>query len=419
MAVYSEGNTLIVTGDFTLRDLPRLIAAMHTTVRAKGYRDFTLDFGNCARTYAGPMLGLAAYAQQYWSEGVDVNLILPTTALLARLFRNANWAHFIDVRGHEPSRFAGTSQIPAIRYQTGEQQFAAVNRIMDILFGALSDFSRSDLRALEWSLNEVTDNVLNHSQSKVGGFVQVTNFSARSKAIEFAVADPGIGIPRSLRSSKPNLRTDQELLDAAIREGVTRSADVGQGNGLFGTWRITQVSGGRLNILSGNASLESNPETGVHVSNEAIPFNGTLVVARIPYAQPVDLGEAFRFGGQKHEPKFDYVDAHFEVDSEDRPVLLLAKESAGFGSRDAGRITRNKILNLLSVSEKAVVVDFTDVPLISSSYADETLGMLFQSFGPIKFSQMVVLTNVEPLVESLINRAIVQRMNQGQASHRQ
>ena len=412
MAVFSEGNALVVSGEFTLRDLPNLIAAMYRTVTTKGYRDFSLDFRNCTRTYAGPMLGLAAHAQSYWAQGIDVSLKLPALESLARLFKNANWAHFIDVQGHEPSRFNGTSQIPAIRYQDGEQQNAAVNRILDILFGALSGFSRNDLRALEWSLNEVTDNVLNHAQSKIGGFVQVTNFSAKSKQIEFAVADPGVGIPQSLRPSKPNLRTDQELLDAAIREGVTRSPDVGQGNGLFGTWKITQVSSGRLNILSGYASLESNPESGLHILSQQIPFNGTLVVARIPYAQPVDLGEAFRFGGQRHDPKFDYVDMHFEVDSDDRPVFIVARESAGFGSRDAGRLARNKILNLLSVSDSAVVVDFRDVPLISSSYADETLGMLFHSFGPVKYSQAIALTNVDPLVESLINRAILQRATQ-------
>jgi hypothetical protein len=409
--IASEGNTIAIHGDFTLRELPRLLAAMHTTVNSKGYSDFSLNFQACTSAYAGPMLGLAAHAQHYWAQGVDVALTLLKEDKLSRLFRNANWAHLIDVRGHEPSRFTGTSQVPAIRYQNAAEQFAAVNRILNILFGALSDFSRNDLKALEWSLNEVTDNVLNHAQSKVGGFVQVTNFSARAKRLEFAVADPGIGIPGSLRPSRPKIRTDQEALDLAIREGVTRSPDVGQGNGLFGTWRIAQLSQGRLNILSGYASLESNPESGLHVGNQAIPFNGTLVVANIPYAQPVDLGEAFRFGGQKHEP-LDYVDLHFDVDSEDRPILRLVKESEGFGSREAGRIVRNKLLNLLKLADESVVIDFDEIPLISSSYADEVLGMLFASLGPVKFLRNIRLINVQPEVESLINRAILQRSKQ-------
>lgn len=176
--------------------------------------------------------------------------------------------------------------MPAIRFQSGDEQHAAVDRILNILFGALSDFSRNELRALEWSLNEVTDNVLNHAQSKVGGFVQVTNFSARAKRLEFAVADPGIGIPNSLRPGRPNLRTDQEALDMAISEGVTRSPDAGQGNGLFGTWRITQISAGRLNILSGYASLDSNPESGLHIATQQIPFNGTLAPLQI-FRMPV------------------------------------------------------------------------------------------------------------------------------------
>ena len=91
---------------------------------------------------------------------------------------------------------------------------------------------RADLRAIEWAINEITANVINHSRSPVGGFVQVTNFPGVSRRVEFAVCDAGIGIPETLRATHPNLPTDQEALDRAIREGVTRDKDIGQGNGL-------------------------------------------------------------------------------------------------------------------------------------------------------------------------------------------
>jgi hypothetical protein len=190
MPVYSNGNQIFISSDFKLPELPKALAAMHSTVIKQGFRDFTLNFSACTSTYAGPMLGVVAHAQSYWAQGVDVSLILPNDPKLARLFRNANWAFLIDFRSYEPSTFSGTSQVPAIRFQNGTEQHNAVDKIVSILFGALSDFSRNDLRALEWSLNEVTDNVMNHAQSKVGGFVQVTNFFTRAKRIEFAVADP-------------------------------------------------------------------------------------------------------------------------------------------------------------------------------------------------------------------------------------
>lgn len=410
MAVLREKNIITITHDFTLRDLPYLLVAMHQTVKTGPYTDFTLNFESCTSATAGPMLGLVAHTQSYWNQGIDITLKLPTDSMLNKLFRNSNWAHLIDFRSFDPSTFRGVSQIPTIKYSNGQEQHLAVERIISVLFGALSGLSRNDLRALEWSLNEVTDNVINHAQSKVGGFVQVTNFS-KSKRVEFAVADAGVGIPNSLRYGYPDLRSDHEALDRAIREGVTRSSEVGQGNGLFGTFRICQIGKGRLNIRSGYASLASELDA-VRIGPEPIPFSGTLVVANVPYASPVDLGDAFNFGGKPHIPT-DYVDLHFDVDESDVPILRLSSESAGFGSRDAGRIARNKILNLRQLSDTgSVIVDLAGIPLISSSFADETFGMIFASLGPIQFANSIKLVNVDPLVESLINRAILQRVKQ-------
>lgn len=406
-SISSDGSKLVVAGDFTPTELPRLLAAIHRTVTTKGYRDFTIDFTECTQATAGPMVGLVANIQDYWKKGVDVTLDLPKDDMLRRLFLNANWAHLIDFQRYDESRYTGKTQVPTIKYQSGAEQHKAVQKILEILFGNITGLSRNDLRALEWSINEITDNVLNHSQSSVGGFIQVTNFP-KSKRLEFAVADPGIGIPASLSPSHPELHGDAEALDCAVREGVTRDRSVGQGNGLFGTWRITQIAAGSLNISSGYARLDSSSHIGLQIKSEQIPFSGTLVVAKIPYARPIDLGEAFRFSKRQHEP-LDYIDFHFDEDARGRPVFDLARETSGFGSREAGRVIRNKLLNLLNLSESNVVIDFKDVPLISSSFADEVFAMLFTSMGPMQFSRSFEFNNLDELVRALIDRAILQR----------
>ena len=62
---------------------------------------------------------------------------------------------------------------------------------------------------------------------------------------------------------------------------------------------------------------------------------------------------------------------------------------------------------------RAVNVDFGGVPVISSSFADEAFGKLFLQLGPIQFMQRIRLVNTIDTVESLINRAIEQRMKVG------
>jgi anti-sigma regulatory factor (Ser/Thr protein kinase) len=195
--------------------------------------------------------------------------------------------------------------VPALKFTNAQEQHHAVNRILKSLLAALSGFDRSDLGAIEWSLNETTDNVINHAEAPTGGYVQITNYSGAAKRIEFAVSDAGIGIPSSLRTTHPEIKSDTEALDKAIREGVTRDKRIGQGNGLYGTWRITELSGGRFELYTGNAWLVSSVQQGLHVRSQTIPFRGTLLVASIRYAQPIDLSDALQFRGKRHLPVFN------------------------------------------------------------------------------------------------------------------
>lgn len=88
------------------------------------------------------------------------------------------------------------------------------------------------LDALEWCLYEVLDNVNQHSCSDQG-FVMLQHHK-QSGRLAFAIADTGIGIHRSLGSSKSyKPKNAVDAITLAIREGVTRDSETNQGNGLF------------------------------------------------------------------------------------------------------------------------------------------------------------------------------------------
>ena len=115
--VESDENTILVTGAFNIRDLAKLVAALYDTVDKKGCQDVVLDFSQCQSAYAGPMLGVVARAQTYWSDGIDVALVLPRQPTLRRRFLNTSWAHLIDFRGHAPSTYRGNQQVPATKFR--------------------------------------------------------------------------------------------------------------------------------------------------------------------------------------------------------------------------------------------------------------------------------------------------------------
>ncbi len=411
MPLYSDMNKITVHGELSVDDGMRIIAAMHNTVDKKQFPDFHLDFTACTKAFSAQMLPIASRCQAYWKESIDVKLTLPRDDKMRRLFLNANWAHLIDVRSFDESRFRGYTHAPAIKFGNGKEQNEAVNKVLDILLAAISHFKRADIRAIEWAINEVTDNVINHAQSNTGGLIQVSNYRQRQQ-IEFVVSDAGVGIPATLRPGHPEIQSDTEALDKAIREGITRDKSVGQGNGLYGSWRISQQSGGEIKILSGYANLISSERNGLKISKLDIPMNGTVVASRIGYSEKIDLTDALVFEGRTFVP-VDYIETHFDEDEEGNIRFVLAEECDGFGSRAAGDPVRRKALNLIKcLGTGKLIVDCSGVPLVSSSFADELFGKLFLEIGPIEFTNSVQLVNLDPLVKNLIDKAVMQRMRQ-------
>jgi hypothetical protein len=384
--------------------------AFHVVCEKQGYQEVSLDFSSCETLFESFMLPLVAISQLYIRNGVDFKLLLPSGHQLRSLFHNSNWAHLISPRHYDPTTYEGKHHVPAIHYQNGQTQHRAVDSIIDAVLSSLTNLNRGSLKALEWSLNEITDNVLNHSSSSVGGFVQASTFSGRN-VVEFVVADTGIGIPESLRMSD-----HKRALEEAIKEGVTRDKNTNAGNGLFGSYQIATISGGQFHIHSGHASLLANAGETLRIIEDKAFFRGAVVVVRIDCSAEHLLEKALRFGGQPHDPPYDYIERRFEGGEPDEITIKLREETDSFGSREVGRLVKNKIDNIMTTSRvRRLVVDFDGVFIISSSFADEVFGRMFAEMGPMDFMTKIEFKNVDSTVRSLIDRAIFQRAaNPGQ-----
>lgn len=404
-------NLIIVTGE--LYDFHRLLSLIHQIVEKLDYEDVILDLKDCSTAFQNSMLSVCAQVMAYRKSGVSFELIPPSDKKLENLFRNTNWGHFLDPHKFEPSLFRGHTRIPATQYQNPVEQQAAVNRIVNVMLGAIPELERTDFAAFEWAVNELTDNVLVHANSSIGGLIQVSTFAKFRKRVQFVVADAGIGIPASLRGGHPEIRSDVEALDKAIREGVTRDTSIGQGNGMFGSYQICSKSEGSFLIDSGHACLKYEPHSGLAIHDQKAPYAGTLVVATIDFSNPELLQDALSFKGVKYQP-VDFVETNYEMNGAGSIDFKLIEECQSFGSRVSGKPVQNKLLNLLKMSGNCVInVDFTGVPLLSSSFADEAFGKLFHKIGPVKFMQRIRLVHMMETSGALINKAIAQRMQVG------
>lgn len=407
-------NRVTVSGRLNAETIPLLLGSLRAAESA-GFQEFIVDFSQCARAYVNGIVPLAALACSWRSKGAEFDLILPSEPSVARHFENTGLAHFISPQKFSPSSFQSASHVPVQQFNTHQDQVRLVYSFMDIILKRTT-LSRDLLQGLEWSLNEVMDNVPNHAQSPVGGFASLTTLA---DSVTFAVADSGIGVLASLSEGYPNLSNDTEALGEAIKGGITRNKEAGQGNGLAGTLSIATSSGGSFSIWSGRGRLnvfhdsqtsELSSKRGVFPPSQK--YEGTIVDVQIRKNPAFNVSEALGFTGMIGGV-FDTIEAKYETESGNEFMIKLAAETTGFGSRGAGRQIRTKCLNLLMADKsRPLVLDWSGVPVISSSFADEAIGKLFVELGPINFSTRIKNIGLEPLVRGLIEKAIFQRASE-------
>lgn len=380
---------------------------------SRNFKELVLDFRTVTAAYPDAILPLICIIDQWRERGHRFRVLLPETGSLRQLFLNANWAHFMDP-AHPRLDMAHPQHLAARRYHTHAEQQEAVSAVLDVVLRSM-DLRRDVIAALEWSVNEITDNVLNHARSAAGGLVELNTFSESHK-ITVVVADGGRGIPAAMRDRFPKL-TDAEAVEEAMKQGVTSIPDSGQGNGLAGSLRIATYAQGSFKVASDGAQVcvYRDQRSGQYRTQRGVPKGfqhpGTLVMIELSTVAEFDIGEALALDG-KITAVSDVVDLRYSDDEGDLVVRVL-DEALGVGTRQAGVELRRKCVNLLNAEpQKRLVLDWSGVPLISSSFADESVGKLFVELGPTGFSGRIGHAGAEPLVASLLDRAIMQRVAQ-------
>lgn len=152
-------------------------------------------------------------------------------------------------------RHDDTGRFIPITRLTEESQSGIPSKVIQMLERHWEGIDRSILACLDWTIAEVTDNVINHSKSKIDGFVIGQSYPKKNR-ISFAVIDCGIGIGNRLRERDIySDLSDEDALRYAVDEDVTVNPLTNGGVGLYRTRRIVEQNGGRLIITSGSGRL--------------------------------------------------------------------------------------------------------------------------------------------------------------------
>lgn len=374
------------------------IRIVNDAVKRCGYKSLVINLEKVVGFYPNAVVPVSGILQYIQNEmGIEVEYL--------------NSSFISNTNILVPQRYNDNSRNILNRvwfFSTSEE----VARIVDAFIEELqksAQFYKGVLNAIEWSLNEVMDNVIQHSKTGFG--YVMGQIHPMSKNIAFTVFDSGQGIFNSMKESVHSPRTTIDAITLAIQEEVTRDKSIGQGNGLFGLHSIVKQGKGKLVITSGRGSYTYNDgDVRTYDSLPCISVDkpGTIVDFQLNYANDMSLDKALVFRGKQYE----LINIHYEELEDDygRIIFKIRDHSEGTGTRDAAIRVKNEIINILSEEQKPITLDFTGVAVISSSFSDELLAKLFLSLGMFQFNNLVKIKGLDLSQQNILQRSVLQRI---------
>lgn len=401
MGIYRRLNTIEITDLKHPKDASAFIKAIYFGGRA-GFVDYKLDFSSTNVAFPNASVPIAGLIDYYKKEGIQFEVIGQGDIVTAiSLLNPINISSQADLKNINPLN-------KIFRFSDSDHVFWLVNAFLEELERS-DKFGKGVFEGLEWCLNEVMDNVIQHSKAE-SGFV-MGQIHKSNKHIAFTIFDTGIGIFNSLKDTEHKPRYPVDALTLALQEGVTRDPNIGQGNGMYGLRRIIENNQGQLTLTSNSASLflkGSKARTFNRIPTISRERGCAIVDFQIDYAKEVSLAEALNFNGISYEPINIKIE---KLENEYGEILFkLSEQTSGFGTRQAGERIRNKILNIHQQSDRIIIIDFSGIEIISSSFADELLGKLVIEYGFFGFNNLFKLKNMNGLIQNIVQRSISQRM---------
>ncbi len=163
-------------------------------------------------------------------------------------------------------------------------------------------FSGHSLSPLNIAMAEILNNINDHSQSDITGYV-ITQLYPKKFQIILSVCDFGVGIPTSVnkylkKNENRTVRSDRALL-LAFKEGFsTKSTPRNRGFGLNTLSSIAKELNGRILLISNNANITQNEDGVFEKEIMDANFPGTQIVLyldtrHLPPIEPEEFAEIF------------------------------------------------------------------------------------------------------------------------------
>jgi len=391
------GNELYLRDLSTPPDVGHFIRALNRLICERHKKEITVFLEGDFSIYANIIVPVASILNKLRRRGYVVSIIDRTKNIAQIQFTNPVSVSDVNIEIF-PNLFQRIW-----RFSSGKE----IQRFIDSTIHAIGQSVLCEhgfLTALDLSMCEIMDNVLQHSDESEG-FVMI-QLHREARKIAFAVADSGIGIYKSLASSNHRPKTHLDALKLAIKKGVTRDERIGRGNGLWILTETVKHNGGQYTIQSGEAGLHLSPnnlttERVLQVPAFEMKGGCTFIDFQLSAAQRILLKDIL-----KDQILVDLRLESFE-DEFGNHVLKVRELEFGTSTRESGEAARILAQNLLNDGAPHVTFDFGGIRIISASFADELFGEFYRALGSAGIKNKIRVLHANTDVSYMIERAML------------
>lgn len=255
------------------------------------FDSITLDLRQCLRIGPEAILWSAVFLNLARKRGANSELLPPNDPRTSDALASSGVLEILNasratLKERRPANdFPTTLPICVMRSFTDVER--AADRILDSLDSDPRSIPANLYPTVAETFVELANNGVEHSQSEIGTLGLVNLREGKSKGnFEIAVADGGIGISRTLKSSAnaDGKRTwnDWSSIEYATGELISGTGDPHRGIGLFGVAEDSRLPGAALRIHSGAGLLHINQSSEIRATRKTL-FPGTLTYASIQF----------------------------------------------------------------------------------------------------------------------------------------
>ena len=295
----AQGRDLVVglRGSYDLDRLERAIEDTMPLLEADSPVRVRLDLGGVVFLSPTTIALLEAAIRRLEEAGHLLSggsIVLPRNRLTEMYLHRMDFFRGLATVGYVAEEFERRHPVgfrPCQQFQT-EMQFPGVSQAMADALAERCQVDRMAKAAILICLNELTENVIHHAYTELGGFAACQGTPKKSR-FEVGIVDLGIGIRQSLAKNPryADIKDDVTAIETALQPRVTATPDRNSGIGLSITKLLLRDNGGQLIVRSGAGLVVGGSEE--KAETMAVQLPGTIVAMRARTDHPLDIGKIY------------------------------------------------------------------------------------------------------------------------------